>query len=307
MQECRTDQQLVEQLLSETSKLRDNLEVEFQTAILPASSPGCVRVQGYKSSVQKTVAKIHVAMVPPQQDAYPQPGPQPSPLDLPLTPQSRHSPTTAGAFSPSPLPPSSTDDSEQQQLSRVTPHQLPNIPTPSNEAHLLTNKEEILRMIASDVEKDGHVVPRGADSSLREQAIQYFVSLNFPREKTEAVVNSMEVGAEYDDILRRLNALHVTARPMSNLSMSRPYTHNGEPILSSNATLRPIVIDGSNVAMRFVLYIHVCKYLCVCVCVCVCARALCMRVCHSVYACLCCCSTLTACQHSFCTTAYNEW
>lgn len=254
VQDCESDQQSVVQLLSETSKLRDDLEREFQTAILPTSSPRCVRVQGSESAVQKTISKIHHLMAPPQPTL-------PQPLTTQLPSQSRRTtPTsTAGAFSPSPLPASLSSTNDMEQQNRVTPHQLPNIPTQdplgSRDSQRLSmaEKEDILEMIKSDIEKDGHVLPRCADSSQREQAIQHFISLNFPREKVEAVVNSMDVGAEYDDILRRLNTL-TGSRPVSNLSISRPYTHGGEPMLSSNATLRPIVIDGSNVAMRYVQY-----------------------------------------------------
>lgn len=252
VRECESNQQFVAQLLSETSKLRDDLEVEFQTVILPSSSLCCVRVQGSESGVLNTISKIHHLMAPPHPPHLSQP------LNTSPPSQSRHSPTTtAGVFS-SPSSLSSTNDVDQQN--RVSPHQLPNIPfqgPPGSDPPKLSTaeKEDILQMIKSDIEKDGYVLPRCPDSSQREQATQYFVSLNFPREKVEAVVNSMDVGADYDDILRRLNTLNVSSRPVSNLSMSRPYTYNGEPILSSNATLRPIVIDGSNVAMRYV-YIY---------------------------------------------------
>ena len=108
-------------------------------------------------------------------------------------------------------------------------------------------------MIVPDIELDGHVVPRSMDTSRREQTIQDFVRLNFPREKIETIINSIGWEADYDDILRRLTTLHVTApppRPMANLNMSRPRTFTGEPMLSSTAVLRQVVIDGSNVAMR---------------------------------------------------------
>lgn len=114
-------------------------------------------------------------------------------------------------------------------------------------------KHKVLNRIASDIERDGCMLPRSADSAQKEQTIQYFVSLNFPREKTEFIINSMGEEADYDDILRRLNNL---CRPpanhnMTKLCMSRPRTFNGEPILTSKTTLRPVIIDGSNVAMRY--------------------------------------------------------
>ena len=115
----------------------------------------------------------------------------------------------------------------------------------------MTEKEKLMQRIASEIEKDTSVLARGVDSSHREQKIQYFISLNFPREKIEAVVNSMGPWAEYDDILQRLTTLNVTSsRPLASLQKSREYTDTGEPLLNSNATLRPVVIDGSNVAMR---------------------------------------------------------
>lgn len=264
VEECFTDPQSVEQLLSDTSSLRDSLEMEYQTAITPAKSPSCVSVQGYDVlAVQKTIASIQAAMSPPPNNNIPQHQPH-------LDSQSRISPTTtAGTFSPSPpLPPSislsSTNDASerQQNLDRVTPHQLTNIPTPGGRTQsphsssprraTMTEKEKLLQKIAAEIENDSsNVLPRGIDSSHHEQTIQYFSSLNFPREKIETVVGSMGPWAEYDDILKRLNMLHVTSsRPLANLQKSREYTNTGEPLLNSNATLRPVVIDGSNVAMR---------------------------------------------------------
>ena len=258
VKECHTDQQSVEQLLSETSRLRDNLETEFCTAILPGSSPSCVSVQGTNElSVVGTVERVQAVMAPPD---VPQPQPFSSSSSLIVTPaQSRPTPTsTAGTFSPSPPPPSTEADLRE----RVTPHQFPNIPTPTTVAppsstrHLpagAPEREAIVQRIAYEIEqqKDCDVVSRGVDNSHREQTIDNFLRLNFPRERIETVVDSMGPWADTDDILKRLNSLHVTLpRPVAMLSSSRSYTAEGEPVLNSNVSLRPVVIDGSNIAMR---------------------------------------------------------
>jgi hypothetical protein len=254
VKKCPTDQQLVQQLLSETSKLRDDLETEFCTAILPGPSPSCISIQGTSElSVVGTVERIQAVMAPPD---LPQPQPSSSSSLLVVTPdQSRPTPTsTAGTFSPSPPPPSTEADLRE----RVTPHQFPNIPTPTvappSTRHLPgTEREKIVQRIAYEIEqqKDGDVVSRGVDSSHREQTIHYFLRLNFPQERIETVVDSMGPWADTDDILKRLNSLHVTSpRPVAILSSSRNYTTDGEPVLNSNVALRPVVIDGSNVAMR---------------------------------------------------------
>lgn len=122
---------------------------------------------------------------------------------------------------------------------------------------------EKLKSIATDIERDGcGMVARGLDSAQREQTIQYFVSLNFSREKTEAVINSMGWESDYDDILQRL--VNISSPPSSHNvgkpAAPRPRSFTGEAVLESGATLRPVVIDGSNVAMRYVhnLRVHVC-------------------------------------------------
>ena len=246
MRQCDTDQQSVQQLLSETSRFRDSLEAELCTAILPGPSPSCVLVQGTsEAAVLRTVEKIEVAMAPPD---LPQPQPSSSSHAIP-----RHSPaSTAGSFSPSPQALALTDDDEQRE--RVSPHQFPSsraVPSVATVAPTM-EREEIIKRTAFEIEqKDGDVVSRGVDSSHREQTIHYFLRLNFPRAKIEAVVDSMGAWAETDDILKRLNSLHISSpRPVATVSVPRNYMMDGEPALGANATLRPVVIDGSNVAMR---------------------------------------------------------
>ena len=183
-------------------------------------------------------------MAPPD---YPQG--QPSPLSH--THPRAAPPSTAGTFSP----PGHTYTDDWEQRERVTPHQYPNIPTPTVAVAPVapaTEREKIIQRTAYEIEqKEGNVVSRGVDSSHREQTIHYFLSLNFPRERIEAVVDSMGAWADTDDILKRLNSLHISSpRPAATLSVSRDYTSDGEPMLSSSAVLRPVVIDGSNVAMR---------------------------------------------------------
>ena len=257
VRDCHTDQQSVEQLLSETSKLRDNLEREFSTTIFPGRSPSSVSVQGTSEpAVVRTIERIQAAMAPPD---LPQPQPFSSSSSSSPPLQSRLAPpSTAGTFSPSPPPPeaglASTDADLNQQMERVSPHRFPSVPSPSTQRLLpATEREKIVQRIAYEIEhqRDADVISRGVDSSHREQTVHYFLSLNFPRERIETVVDSMGPLAETDDILKRLNSLHVTTpRPVATLSVSRNYTTDGEPVLNSNAALRPVVIDGSNIAMR---------------------------------------------------------
>jgi len=95
----------------------------------------------------------------------------------------------------------------------------------------------------------------------KEQKIEFFVRLGFPQEKVEAVLESLGLDTMDDDILARLVKVSSrspasTGQKVKSLSNSRPRGCSGEPLLSTPvpakdpSILRPVVIDGSNVAMR---------------------------------------------------------
>lgn len=95
----------------------------------------------------------------------------------------------------------------------------------------------------------------------KEQKIEFFVRLGFPQEKVEAVLESLGPDTMDDDILARLVKVSSrspasTGQKVKNLSNSRPRGYSGEPLLSTPvpakdpSILRPVVVDGSNVAMR---------------------------------------------------------
>lgn len=95
----------------------------------------------------------------------------------------------------------------------------------------------------------------------KEQKIEFFVRLGFPQEKVEAILESLGLDTMDDDILARLVKVSSrspasTGQKVKSLSNSRPRGYSGEPLLSTPvpakdpSILRPVVIDGSNVAMR---------------------------------------------------------
>ena len=129
----------------------------------------------------------------------------------------------------------------------------------------------------------------------RQQRVEYFVGLTFERSLVEEAFRSHP---EMDDddmlavLMRRASSTSQRLRPISiprqradpiasspSSSSSGGAAGGGSGGSSSShhdpAMLRPVVIDGSNVAMRYVAACSQTKTLhsCVCVCVCVCVRA----------------------------------
>lgn len=90
-------------------------------------------------------------------------------------------------------------------------------------------------------------------SSVYRKRIQQFISLGFQAEQVESVIESLGPDASDNDIMARLVKLTPTPEkcsPVRNTS-SRPSTGEFVPQPAMNREgLRPIVIDGSNVAMK---------------------------------------------------------
>lgn len=102
-------------------------------------------------------------------------------------------------------------------------------------------------------------------SNPRENRIKYFVDLGYSRDKVESVLYSLP-DAPDDIILARL----VQCTPVRRVSCVGDVRGSVEPPPMRPANpdlLRHIVIDGSNVAMRWV-HVNVCFTLCVGHCLC---------------------------------------
>lgn len=118
---------------------------------------------------------------------------------------------------------------------------------------------------------------------LRKRADYYVQQLGFPREIVAVTLESLGPGAHDNDILNRLNQ-RMKGTPVAPLPPATP-PFNEEPATSQvtpvpggvavmdrqrrnvdTSNLRPIVIDGSNVAMRCVCYVYAQDTACTCTC-----------------------------------------
>lgn len=206
-----------------SSKLRDTIEREYQT-ILQRSSQG-ILVQGTERSVHLTVKKLKNLI-----DTL--------------------KPSDANALNPL----LSDNDSEVNALTE----QLKNLMTKPGSVDNMT--DSLKKALLERLQDVGAPPTTGRDpnssssSSSPSSLIQYqkrvkqFVELGYPQDKVEMVVKSLGVEASDNDIMARLVSIHVP-RP--------PITTGGAPSSSVSskpeapiAGLRPIVIDGSNIAMR---------------------------------------------------------
>lgn len=233
-------------LFGENSRLRNELEREYQTVIQPLSSSGNIRVQGSEIDVCLTVSKLADLMDTMDHGRRPDSEPPGQPA-----------PSCANPYETS----ASSSADLDLQLKTAIQHMDAD---PSNIEKLSDSvKRALLEGLTSDLEGKRtrqEVISRGVDPQ-KEQRIEFFVRLGYLREKVEAVLESLGPDTMDDDILARLvkvssRSPSSTGQKVKNLSNSRPRGYSGEPLLSTPvpakdpSLLRPIVIDGSNVAMR---------------------------------------------------------
>lgn len=226
-------------LFGERAPLRDGLERDFQTFIQPSHSG--ILVSGSEHAVRLTVSRL-TSLIDTMDSSVrsPQPPYIPSTLALP----------SSGPPFASPPPQQPDLDSQIREVIQ----KISNLP------------EDHRRALQRGLEEDVKSVLIPRDSSVcdpqREQRIQYFENLDYPREKVVAVLNSLGPEATDNDVLSRLvrvcshGSAPDTGGRGGQLSNSRPRGLSGElpqPCsVTDPALLRPVVIDGSNVAMRYV-------------------------------------------------------
>ncbi len=218
-------------LFGESTTLRDELERDYQTFIQPSQSG--IRVQGSEHAVGLTVSRL-------------------TRLIETMDSGVRLGNESSQPFVPPPVPSSLAQPSSSSSSKAPTSldWQLRDIIQKINSKLPEEDRKALLRGLEEDL--SGELVSR--DSSVydtqREQKIQYFVTLDYPREKVEAVLTSLGPEASDNDVLSRLVKV-CSRRPLSD---SRPRGFSGELLQPSPAKdsgrLRPIVIDGSNIAMR---------------------------------------------------------
>ena len=263
--EARSQGRFSQLLFGENSRLRDDLEREYQTVVKP--SPSGIRVQGGEISVGLTVSRLVSLMetmdngenVPEYRHAgghHPQ-----------QTHTGRNASNAVSQQQPS-------LDLNQELLGVI--QQIGSDDVPSSIEKLTDSVKlallEGLKTQAQESRSGGGspplpVVSRDCGQSAvhevnpgSERKLDYFLQLGYPREKIEAVLVSLGPAATENAILARL--VRVSRPPLADahrsqkLNISRPRRDNGEPLLTTPipardpSSLRPVVIDGSNVAMR---------------------------------------------------------
>lgn len=222
-------------LLWSHSRLYSKLESQFLTCIqyIPSRElPSLIRVQGEHQRVSDTMSQLH------------------SMLDL-------IDPSPPPSLSPPPPPLGDERDSVNAGLLRamlstverkaaVSPPFLP----PSYHHHH---------------QQYPHLIPRNSpEFPLNREKVDYYVQLGFQQEIVESTIASLGPGAHDNDIMHRLNMrgkVIPPPRPVEEV-MTPGMVTTGTGSIGDREVLqrrvmdpsnpRPIVVDGSNVAMRYV-------------------------------------------------------
>ena len=190
--------QLFNLLFNKPNKLRDAIEKEYQTLVLP-SADGGILVQGSESAVSFTITRLQSLM----------------------------------------------DTLKQQQMTSKE-HEL-------NDLNAVDNISNSLLLVGISRSKKEITPPSSPRTSRRQKRVKQFVDLGYPKDKVEMVIESLGEASD-NDIMARLVSIH------SSYDVKPPTVHSKPPEITQpvhvplsinhNERLRPIVIDGSNIAMR---------------------------------------------------------
>lgn len=221
--------QLAQLLFQEKPRLRDALEREFATA-LQQTQEG-VRVQGLSDAVALTFTKLHSLA-----DTYT--------MSVSNSGHNyRQSNTSSSAKSLEDL---------DQQLRNLSPSAMGHLPDSVKQALLLLQKRPDL--VGTNT-PDRLSSPGRQHLPPQQKRIEYFVKLGYPQPEVETVLESLGSDATDNDILARLISTKPTL-PVVHVPVSLPprpaVPEEGSTAQTNREGLRPVVIDGSNVAMRLV-------------------------------------------------------
>ena len=289
------DPRLVGLLFGNSSNLHSILEKSFLVRMQHLTGQdgrSFVRVQGGKHQVMEAMGQLQSITDTICSSDHLSPPPQQPP------PSSSHAPTMSppsSGHAPTMSPPSFPEEQRYQHH-----HHHRNLPPPETNQSTaeflkaystLSQRDKQALVSAQNREAPPMPLPP-APRSFVEPDVQkkrdYLVrTLGFPQDRVDSTLESLGPQASINEILNRLNKL-VSSAPSTGLGgvsagvVKPPLAGGSDYILRTvgsedvggvvtlggerqprkvdSSKLRPIVIDGSNVAMRFV---------CVCVCVCV--------------------------------------
>lgn len=235
-------------LFGKNSNLQANLERNCLAFIQYRNFPdgqSFIRVQGQRQSVMETLTQL----------------------------QSMEDTIEAGCFSTPPLYPPKVRGLSEGNLKPRDPQSAPVVEGSSSEllqaiAKLSTDVQQAMRIHSYQDRPvaEPPLVSRASTRPSMKRKIEYYVALDFPQDLVEATLESLGLDASDNDILNRLNRLvkgkHASLNMVNTPTVCPPPPpppSYGEPLTShvtqprrvmDPSKLRPIVIDGSNVAMR---------------------------------------------------------
>lgn len=115
---------------------------------------------------------------------------------------------------------------------------------------------DVLYTIEAAGKANNHLVARNSPPAVDRQRVEYYVQLGYPQEIVETTIASLGKGAHDNDIMNRLIKRGAVASPNRSAVVPEdaPPAVMMVPVerpVPNSQNLRPIVVDGSNVAMRY--------------------------------------------------------
>lgn len=249
-----------------SSKLRDRLEADYQVLLTPSRNGVCV--QGNQGSVAHVVTKLSELVATNSVVGGYQGDNRTS--TVPLVPRS----TSSALLQTGSYPLVKTANNgphdhhyhhNQPNLDEELVHRLM-----KNSGYLSdTIKQALIDGLSQRDGLDNNRLPSSQSSSrassppVYEKRIAQFIELGFPQDKIQATFDSLGRNASDNDVMERLVIIHppqerpLVPRPPAAVTVvdrSPPQVPVGRdvprPGIGCGGGLRPIVIDGSNVAMK---------------------------------------------------------
>ena len=140
-----------------------------------------------------------------------------------------------------------------QQLRNLSPSAVGHLPDSVKQALLLFAKRP--ELVGTNTTDSTQPSPGRQYLLPQQKRIEYFVKLGYPQPEVEMVLESLGSDSSDNDVLARLISTKPTP-PIVHVPASLPsrpaVTDEGSTTQINREGLRPVVIDGSNVAMRLV-------------------------------------------------------
>ena len=121
--------------------------------------------------------------------------------------------------------------------------------------------KDMLSIMEGRAALSNHLISRNSPPPVNRQKVEYYVRLGYPQEIVESTISSMGPAAHDNDIMNRLIKRGAVASPNRSVVIPEEPTPPASVMVApvgaverppqNSQNLRPIVVDGSNVAMRY--------------------------------------------------------